>query len=655
MDVLVAGVPRLIDDTPFARGGEGTLHAFADGSDPRAVKCYASAPDAARRRERVSWLIAHPPAGVATHPDRSTVAAAMAWPQAEVTSLDGRFIGLTIPRVRNAVRLSELTAHPRTLSTRLGARWRPWELPAPLAVRLRMMVAARIARLVAALHATGEYVVVDVKPDNVLVTAHGEVVLVDCDSLQVADGGRLRHAARARTDEYTPPEGFDGEYLRRWEEGRPVAPSWDEFSLAVMVYQLLVGIHPFAVRGREPNTGAVVDTVSAAIQAGLYAHGGRRGMLSVIPAPHDQVAALPRVVQLALHETLDAGAHDSASRVSAAAWSMVLERCATSAARWLSAAQFAAVVSVGTRRVVARRRIQLAQCLVLAHQRLRALLQQLPDRIAVVAQRLVDARWVLLTVLGTGLIGFLLTDVKRSTATSALLDDSLAKLHQVEDRCSRWTGLPVTSGALPLPANPAPRIGAVSALRPPPAANAAATTAALEPVLQRFGRRLGPGTVLTYARDGQLALRDSVVSASRSTIVVFRRDLADASRPQRFMVMRYLMAPDGLRQVVDGDTVLLLRRGSRRGDSWVGAVRPLMMVRAVREETLTTLAGAFAAVRLAISLSGDSVGTPCTVLLSAPYGMVSQVEASATGRHSLELVSVMARTVALPPARRPAR
>ncbi|MBK7831277.1 MAG: hypothetical protein IPJ56_02715 [Gemmatimonadetes bacterium] len=321
MDVLVGGLANTLERAPFARGGEGTLYDFRWPGDRRAVKLYASDGGAERRRERAMYLVAHPPSRLR---DTAGDAWELAWPERLVTHVDGRFAGVSMVRVRHAVRLSELTAHAHVLARRLGRRWLAYQLPTPLSLALRLQLAARVSQLVRAVHAEGRYVLTDLKPDNLLVTETGRVTLVDCDSVQVTEQGALRFASRVRTDDYTPPEGFDPAFVARWEGGAPLQTSWDGFSLSVIIYQLLLGIHPFAVRGRDTQRGVAVDTVRDAIRAGLYAHGPRRMDMLLIPPPHGGVASLPAVVRAALERSLAVGHNDPARRLSAQEWCDVL-------------------------------------------------------------------------------------------------------------------------------------------------------------------------------------------------------------------------------------------------------------------------------------------------------------------------------------------
>ena len=101
-------------------------------------------------------------------------------------------------------------------------------------------VATNLARAFAAIH-EGGHVIGDVNHGSVLVAGDGTVKLVDCDSFQIAFGGR-QLLCTVGMPTHTPPE----------LQGRPLGtivrtPNHDAFGLAVLIFQLLfLGRHPFA-------------------------------------------------------------------------------------------------------------------------------------------------------------------------------------------------------------------------------------------------------------------------------------------------------------------------------------------------------------------------------------------------------------------------
>lgn len=100
-----------------------------------------------------------------------------------------------------------------------------------------LAAAARLARLVADVHDAG-CVIGDLQPGNLWTDGHGNIGISDIDSFQFG-GGAGFFSSQACTPDYTAPERIDK------PETRPSEAS-DDFVLAVLVYQLLMGgMHPF--------------------------------------------------------------------------------------------------------------------------------------------------------------------------------------------------------------------------------------------------------------------------------------------------------------------------------------------------------------------------------------------------------------------------
>ncbi len=126
----------------------------------------------------------------------------------------------------------------------------------------------------------------DLKPDNVIVTAHGQLVIVDF-GLAIS-GESSRHTAIgtvAGSVPYMSPEQI---------EGRDLTPATDVWSLGVMAYELLAGKRPFQRSSQSEEVAAILagarpktQTVSRMISPEL---GGLVDQC-LAPSPADRPAA----------------------------------------------------------------------------------------------------------------------------------------------------------------------------------------------------------------------------------------------------------------------------------------------------------------------------------------------------------------------------
>lgn len=254
----------------LGRGGEGRVLALP-GWPGHVAKCYHRPPDLARQRKLQQ---------MAAQRDEA-LCRQCAWP---VETLH------PAPRAAPVVGFVMRAAAGHQPIHRLYSPLDRWQTR-PLAHWGDLVVIARnTAAAFAALHARG-HVLGDVNQGNVLVADDGRVLLIDCDSYQVAaDATQPLQACEVGVGHFTPPE-LQG--VARFGD-RPRTAQHDLFGLALLVFHLLMGgRHPYAGRPLTEAAGAALEDDIRALRYAYAPDAARRGMaapprsipIDLLPAP----------------------------------------------------------------------------------------------------------------------------------------------------------------------------------------------------------------------------------------------------------------------------------------------------------------------------------------------------------------------------------
>jgi serine/threonine protein kinase len=180
-------------------------------------------------------------------------------------------------------------------------------------VQSRLKLCVNIAAAINTIHSIGKYVLVDLKPQNVLITNDGRISLIDLDSIQIANGNRVVFSAQVATPEYVP---LEGNYIN---PGKDLIPeSWDRFSLAVVFYELLFGLHPYAASYQGPYHNS--STLADGIKSGLFVFGSKRNYILTRPPLHDNFARIPSPLQNLFLQAFDNGNSNPNQRPKAEEW-----------------------------------------------------------------------------------------------------------------------------------------------------------------------------------------------------------------------------------------------------------------------------------------------------------------------------------------------
>lgn len=294
-----------ISDKPFASGGEGAIYAIAS---PRSyshlvAKMYYPEKRTPEREAKMLYLMQNPP--ITFQKDQ---APSIGWVQ-DLVYKDKRFIGILLIKIEGK-KLTKLTLSK--LPRRADKAWQRFAFQQADALKLRLRTCFNLAVVIHQIHESGQYVLVDLKPDNILMQPNGLLAVVDMDSVEVVKDGVPIFSAPVATPEYTPPEHYAGPRT-------VIEESWDYFSLGVIFYQLLFGLHPFAASCKPPYDNLV--SIHNKIEQDLYVHHSQKqAFFKVIPPPHQQFYKIPKKIQELFQYCFEHGAKEPLSRPSPADW-----------------------------------------------------------------------------------------------------------------------------------------------------------------------------------------------------------------------------------------------------------------------------------------------------------------------------------------------
>jgi uncharacterized RDD family membrane protein YckC len=298
-----------IEDNPFAQGGEGKIHKIVAPHSYRdcCVKMYDPKYRTPTRQAKIEFLIQHRPAYLQNSKYM------VCFPQELVFTNNlflKQFAGFIMPLAfKESIQLEALcTPNIRPVYK----NHQRFDRKLPEAFKNRLQLCLNLAVPVHLVHSLGQYVFVDIKPQNILVSPDSRISIIDIDSIQISYNKQILYPAQVNTPEYSPPEWWNV------AKDKYISEAWDRFSVAVIFYQILFGIHPYAATFKSPY--ANINEIPEKIKNGLFVHGHNSTFVSALPPPHQTFIQLDPNSQALFKEAFEVGLWDISKRPTIDQW-----------------------------------------------------------------------------------------------------------------------------------------------------------------------------------------------------------------------------------------------------------------------------------------------------------------------------------------------
>lgn len=301
-----------IENSPFANGGEADVYEILSPRNysKQVLKIYKVDRRTKSKEDKLNFLIANKPDLIPFKDHHSVI-----WP-IHIAYISNKFVGYTMPKA-SGIKL-EFLCHPK-LPKNLSKEWNKFSFQTPGFLEARLKLCFNISAALSQIHSFGSYVLVDMKPDNVMVKPDGLISIIDIDSTEIIKNNSLLFPAHVATPEYTPPE-----YYRNIMniEKTVINETWDRFSIAIVFYRLLFGIHPYTASLKSPYEA--LTNISDIVQKGFFPNGKNKDKFKVIPPPHNSFNKIDFQIQQLFLNALEESHNNPNVRPSADDWCRVL-------------------------------------------------------------------------------------------------------------------------------------------------------------------------------------------------------------------------------------------------------------------------------------------------------------------------------------------
>lgn len=297
-----------LETKPLASGGEGEVFRVVGPTSMigQCAKIYFPQQRTSDREMKIKYISLNAPAQVMGRPFM------LCFPTEPLYDNNSKFVGFLMPEAfKGSIQLYQLVT--TKINQKLPLKWhQKYDRGTKTGIENRLKLCVNIASAVYTIHQTQNFVLVDFKPQNVLITDEAQISIIDLDSVQFSKGTQILFA-KVATPEYTPKEG---DKLNPANDYIP--ETWDRFSLAVVFYELLFGIHPYTATAKGQYAEA--STISEKISKNLFVHGSKKTFLITIPVVHKNFDQLPLSLKAFFIAAFEEGNQIPSKRPSAGAW-----------------------------------------------------------------------------------------------------------------------------------------------------------------------------------------------------------------------------------------------------------------------------------------------------------------------------------------------
>jgi len=309
------GQQILIEDAPFASGGEGAIHkVISSNFQGCCVKMYFQQHRNKQKEQKIDYMIKNPPPNLQSNTYR------ICWPK-ELVYQNNQFIGFVMTLAFNGSQELYKLVLPKLKQKDFKTDFNTWQAKydrtQQSGIISRLKLCVNIAISVHTVHSYQKYVFVDMKPINFLMTLDGNISIIDTDSMQISNGNQVLFPAQVATPEYVPVEGNN---LNPSEDFIP--ETWDRFSMAIIFYELLFGLHPYVASFKGPYKDT--DAINLKIESGLFVHGSKKTYILVLPSLHGNFNIIPQSFKDLFLKAFDDGHNNPNLRPSAENWGQIL-------------------------------------------------------------------------------------------------------------------------------------------------------------------------------------------------------------------------------------------------------------------------------------------------------------------------------------------